>query len=301
MACGIVNSTNLTAQSDVEDSCAPCIENFPHTYAAILALNSLFWLPLKVWNVWVMVSPRITKKTDVFTLNMMIFIIIVSITNFLIMSGQVLFHHASQLLWKVLISFVTFGLPLFHCYICVERYIAVQHPIIFLKYRPLRYRVQVLAPAWMALLLVCGASFAHCMARVGNLPQFLVTQCISLLPFFVLNSFCCLSILKALRRPSPGSKSTDIKMHRGEKQKKRKTWDLKMSAFRAVAGIQIYIVISYLPPTCLTFTFSGMSESEFCVAYMTNIAFALITSSLFSLYNLYTVGKLRWSHRLKGK
>ncbi|KAJ8397590.1 hypothetical protein AAFF_G00438660 [Aldrovandia affinis] len=30
---------------------------------------------------------------------------------------------------------------LFQCCICVERYLAVLHPLTFLRYRPLRYRV----------------------------------------------------------------------------------------------------------------------------------------------------------------
>lgn len=301
MACGTVNSTNLTTESDTEDTCTLCIENFPRSYAAILSIHSLLCLPFNIWNVWVMVSPRITTKTDVISLNMLIFNILVSFTNFSIMSGRILFHHASKILWNILISFVTFGNPLFHCYVCVERYLAVQHPIIFLKYRPLRYRGLVLAPAWTALLIVCGASFLQCGSRLGNLPLFLVTQCTSLLPFFVINSFCCVSILKTLSRPSPGHKSTDIKKHRGEKQKKRETWDLKRSAFRAVAVIQTYIVISYVPPTCLIFTYSRMTENQFCLAYMTNIAFVLMTSSLFSMHNLYTMGKMRWNNCLKGK
>ncbi|XP_046731182.1 uncharacterized protein LOC124402280 isoform X4 [Silurus meridionalis] len=31
--------------------------------------------------------------------------------------------------------------PLFQCCVCVERYVAVIHPVIFLKYKPLRYRI----------------------------------------------------------------------------------------------------------------------------------------------------------------
>ncbi len=36
--------------------------------------------------------------------------------------------------------------PLFQCLICVERYLAVIHPVIFLKYKPIRYK-------WYLLLL----------------------------------------------------------------------------------------------------------------------------------------------------
>ncbi|KAL1253304.1 hypothetical protein QQF64_017997 [Cirrhinus molitorella] len=38
------------------------------------------------------------------------------------------------------IGLVFTGRPLFQCLICVERYLAVVHPVTFLKYKPLRYR-----------------------------------------------------------------------------------------------------------------------------------------------------------------
>lgn len=301
MVGGIDNSTNLTTESHTENSCVPCIEGLPLIYSMILAANSLFCLPLQVWNIWLMVSPRITKKTDVIRLNMMIFIALVSLTNFLIMSGRVVLQYSSQTLWSLLVGLLTFGNPLFHCYVCVERYMAVVHPIIFLKYRPVRYRVQVLAPAWMALLICCGTSFTQCGAKLGNLPKFLVLQCISLVPFFVINSFCCVSILKALSRPSPGNKDKNTKKDRGGKKKQKETLDLKRSAFRAVALIQSYIVISYVPPSSLILSYNGMKENQFCLAYMANIAFVLMTSSLFSIHNLYLMGKTRWNSCLKGK
>ncbi len=47
------------------------------------------------------------------------------------------------------------GRPLFHCLICVERYLAVVHPVIFLKYKPLRYRVICCTAAWLIIIGSC--------------------------------------------------------------------------------------------------------------------------------------------------
>ena len=50
------------------------------------------------------------------------------------------------------------GRPFFQCCVCVERYLAVVHPVTFLKYRPLRYRVTFSAVAWLIVLGVCSCS-----------------------------------------------------------------------------------------------------------------------------------------------
>jgi len=48
-------------------------------------------------------------------------------------------------LFNILTNFVQglsiTGRPLFQCLMCVERYLAVVHPVTFLKFKPLRYRV----------------------------------------------------------------------------------------------------------------------------------------------------------------
>ncbi len=47
----------------------------------------------------------------------------------------------SQSINIFLFGFAMTGHPLFQCLICVERYLAVVHPVTFLKFKPLRYRV----------------------------------------------------------------------------------------------------------------------------------------------------------------
>ncbi len=47
------------------------------------------------------------------------------------------------------------GRPLFQCLMCAERYLAVVHPVIFLKYKPLRYRVICSTAVWITGLVSC--------------------------------------------------------------------------------------------------------------------------------------------------
>ncbi|XP_058613447.1 C-C chemokine receptor type 5-like [Onychostoma macrolepis] len=50
------------------------------------------------------------------------------------------------------------GRPLFQSLICVERYLAVVHPVTFLKFKPLRYRVICCTVAWIITLGSCFCS-----------------------------------------------------------------------------------------------------------------------------------------------
>ena len=52
-------------------------------------------------------------------------------------------------------GFMCLGRPLFQCCICFERYLAVVHPVFFLKYRPLRYKVGCSGLVWLVLIGFC--------------------------------------------------------------------------------------------------------------------------------------------------
>ncbi len=48
------------------------------------------------------------------------------------------------------------GRPLFQCLICVECYLAVVHPVTFLKFKPLRYRICYSVIVLVASFVSCG-------------------------------------------------------------------------------------------------------------------------------------------------
>lgn len=302
MAWVIDNSTNLTSVPNIWTNCVPCLDNFPNTYAAALASISLLGLPLKGWTFWLLVSSPITKKTDLINLNLLVHSLLLNLTNLSIMSGIILFRQTSQYMWNVLHCLAAFGNPLFQSFICVERYMAVAHPIFFLKYRPLRYRVAVLAPAWISLLIMCCVSVVLCGTKRDLIPKLLTFQCSIQLLIFVINSFCCVSILRALTRPPPGNGGRERERHgRGGQQNKIETLNhqIKRRAFIIVAVIQVYLVTCYLPPVGVISSYGVLKENHFCVAYLVTLWFVLMNSSLFYLRNLKNLAKVRWINCLK--
>ncbi|KAM9758031.1 uncharacterized protein ACNS7B_005149 [Menidia menidia] len=59
----------------------------------------------------------------------------------------------AMLLLKVSLQLMLVSRPLLQTCICLERYLAVVHPTLFLRLRPLRYRLLVLAVDWLLILL----------------------------------------------------------------------------------------------------------------------------------------------------
>ncbi|CAL8404494.1 unnamed protein product [Boreogadus saida] len=62
---------------------------------------------------------------------------------------------------------INFGRPLFQCCICLERYLAVVHPLTFIRFKPLRFRVFCSGLMWFKPLrfrVICSGVmwFAKC-------------------------------------------------------------------------------------------------------------------------------------------
>ncbi|XP_056114215.1 G-protein coupled receptor 35-like [Rhinichthys klamathensis goyatoka] len=131
------------------------------------------------------------------------------------------------------------GHPLFQCLMCVERYLAVVHPVIFLKYKPLRYRVICCTAAWIIILGSCLC----CMFTIDShnivymwffMLQFLLFLCIQL--------FCLVAVLRALKQSGPGE--------RGRKRKEEN--HMKRRMIYLILITTATMVITYLPLTLTT-------------------------------------------------
>ncbi len=101
------------------------------------------------------------------------------------------------------------GRPLFQCPICVECYLAVVHPVTFLKYKPLRYRVICCTVAWIIILGSCLC----CMLLYSLLLIFILTPlnmkayCWFFLTQFLLfpsvQLFFLVTVLRVLKQSGP--------------------------------------------------------------------------------------------------
>ncbi|KAF3837459.1 hypothetical protein F7725_004923 [Dissostichus mawsoni] len=100
-------------------------------------------------------------------------------------------------------SLIIPGRSLFHCLTCMERYLAVVHPITYLRLKTtsgVRIRNICIGCAWMLSFGWMSVKYAH----LPNWPIFpsLVFVALSL---FV-SSFSSVSVLRVLRRASPGER-----------------------------------------------------------------------------------------------
>ncbi len=131
----------------------------------------------------------------------------------------------------------------FQCLMCVERYLAVVHPVIFLKYKPLRYKVACSTVTWI-MIIICNVL----VLGLVN-PCFMhVLKCLYLIHFIIflaINLFCCLAVVRALKKPGPGVRGRE----RDEEN------HIKRRAFFLILITSVTLVITYVPSSVTAFQY----------------------------------------------
>ncbi|KAK6324490.1 hypothetical protein J4Q44_G00038320 [Coregonus suidteri] len=119
----------------------PSVQN--PLFTAAISINLLLGLPTNVYVLWLIVTGAGgTMASEFFTLNLALSEIFYSLSNLMyIIHDHIQENGALLSVGTFFAGFNLFGRPLFQCCICVERYLAVVHPVTFLKYKPLRYRL----------------------------------------------------------------------------------------------------------------------------------------------------------------
>lgn len=120
----------------------------------------------------------------------------------------------------------------FQCCVCLERYAAVVHPITFLKYNRMRYRLACAVISWVD-------SLACAVSSMFTFPQLpFVTLAAMHSVIFIVDLFCFLLILKALRQPGPSDN-------------KAGGAGIKRRAFKIVFFNLMVFVIQSIPLFCI--------------------------------------------------
>nr|XP_020456505.1 proteinase-activated receptor 3-like [Monopterus albus] len=162
---------------------------------------------------------------------------------------------------------------LFHSCICLDRYVAVVHPITFTKLKDRNHRAVLVTVIW---LLTLAYAAAKC---VGNITHFYIVFAAMILTAFPFMVFCNISILRVLRKSGPGRDE----MH-----------PVKKRAFKIVLLILAIIMFNYLPLVVL-FPFRKYFSPDVFRCYIHYIAFGLmdLSSSIQPLLYL-SKEKLPW-------
>ncbi|XP_067231459.1 G-protein coupled receptor 4-like [Chanodichthys erythropterus] len=128
------------------------------------------------------------------------------------------------------------GRPVFQCLICVERYMAVVHPVTFLKFKPLRYRVICCTVVWIMSLGSC----LFCLFTIG-LFFYIYTLFFSVpfLLFLSIQLFCLVAVLRALKQSGPGE--------RGRLRGREEENHMKKRAFYLILITTVSMGFTYVP------------------------------------------------------
>ena len=120
--------------------------------------------------------------------------------------------------------------------------------------RALRYRLGCCVVVWLATMQISIGTLFVCTLK-NNV--FITLYTTLLCTMFLLNSFFCLSVLRALKRPGPGEGGREGGVSN----------QIKMRAFRTVMIIQATMVVSYVPVIVLNSLFNRIADTVLCALH----------------------------------
>ncbi|XP_033952393.1 proteinase-activated receptor 3 [Pseudochaenichthys georgianus] len=166
--------------------------------------------------------------------------------------------------------------PLLLSCICLDRYMAVVHPITFTELKDRNHRAILAMIVWVITLAYAAAK---CVGNIVNFEKVFTGMILAAFAFMV---FCNISILWVLKQSGPGRDE----MH-----------PVKKRAFKMVLIILAIIVFNYFPPVAL-FPFQDYFSPDVFRCYIHYVAFGLMdfSSSIQPMLYLSKV-KLNCCHR----
>ncbi|XP_048105005.1 P2Y purinoceptor 1 [Alosa alosa] len=226
-------------------------------YFGVKVLNLAVGFPTNMLVMW-MVATRKTEgsTSDIFIFNLAVldayFCLMtpIDMVNRLILNNQNIWH------FQLFAYGVKDTAPLFLTCICLDRYVAVVHPILFTGIRDNRIRAAVTVLVWG---LILAYALTKSLLGVRSTTEYFSGL---ILFSFTVMLFCNVSIIWVLRKSVAGKETMN---------------PVKKKAFRMVMIVMGIIIGNYLPPVA-TMPF---------VAYYTFVAFRCqISISVFSIMDL---------------
>ncbi|KAM7393985.1 hypothetical protein PAMP_020814 [Pampus punctatissimus] len=254
------------------------VEYYQALSLVTISINIVLSLPLNGYVMWlILTGERGTLTSDIFSLNLAASEFIFSLSGMWYFFYTGLKVHLCFEAYMFFLGLLYTARPLFQCCICVECYVRVVHPVFFLRYKPLRYRVACCCVAWLISLVFCIYSkytYSNTLYLYGFFIQNLL--------LFSVKLFCCLSVLCALKRPGPGEQEVERKRSNTIKIRAFKI----MSLIMITMAINLFLYIVTIPVQCC------LKYVEFANALTISVSLALATGFIQPLLYLQRNGKL---------
>ncbi|XP_071762084.1 proteinase-activated receptor 3 [Centroberyx gerrardi] len=227
-------------------------------YLCLQFINMFLGIPANIMVLWLIHKNKGDSSTsDIFIMHLAVLDVFFCLIPPLELANIVYLTTSST--WYVLRFFygIKDSSPLFLSCICLDRYMAVLHPITFTELKDRRHRAVLVTVVWLVTLAYAAAKC------VGNIANFELVFTVMILAAFAFMVFCNIAILWALRQSGPGRDE----MH-----------PVKKRAFKMVLIILAIIVFNYFPPVAL-FPFQHYFSSDVFRCYIHYLAFGLMDFS----------------------
>ena len=240
-------------------------------------VNLVLGLPTHVYILWLIVmgAGKSVASSEIFLLNLVITEALSCVASiFIVITYLSNVHFMTFIVFTSVLLCVS--RPMFQCCICVERFLAVVRPVVFLRYKPLRYKVVCCGVTWVG---VFGCSVG--IISLKRLTHVLYFHLGYVGVMFSIQLICSVLILRALRQTRPGEGDRNGEMA-----------NTKLRAFKVVLLITVVMTVNYLPMMLLLVFHSFLSSSQLSLA--TSVYFAILVPIGFvqPLVFIHRAGKL---------
>ncbi|XP_072564657.1 hydroxycarboxylic acid receptor 2-like, partial [Paramormyrops kingsleyae] len=227
-------------------------------YLGLQFVNMFLGIPANLMVLWLLHKNKMDSSTsDIFIWHLAVLDTLFCFIPPLELSAIMYLTSSSP--WYVLRFFygIKDSSPFFLSCICLDRYMAVVHPITFAALKDRRHRSVCAAVVWVLTLAYAAAKCA------GIIVKFEKAFTVMILATFAVMLFCNISILFTLRHSGP---VRDV-MH-----------PFKKKAFKMVLIILTIIIFNYLPPVAL-FPFQEYFSHDVFHCYIHYLAFGFMDIS----------------------
>uniref|UniRef100_W5LX93 G-protein coupled receptors family 1 profile domain-containing protein n=1 Tax=Lepisosteus oculatus TaxID=7918 RepID=W5LX93_LEPOC len=246
---------------------------------AVEVITVILGLPANAKVLWIMLKTRADSSTsDIFTANLALIDILFCsmitleiINTFFTIQKKII--DAMLFFW----GFSEMGGPLFLTCVCVDLYLAVLHPITFMKFRDHKWKAVCSAVAWVFTI-----SYSTSLVTFPIKYMEIIFPVI-LFSVLIVIVICNISILRALKESGPGSQEVH---------------PVKKRAFNSVLAIFMTIMTCYFPIVFAFAVKNRVSQYIFsCYIMPLPLSFMCVGRCIQPFLYMYRVGKLFFSKR----